>query len=435
MSNEKQIANQTNQINQTNLSSSVQEDEGNLADYWQVRWKRRRTIASLSGAAVLTAMVVSFLMPKLHSSSTSILPQLESRESGALGSLLAASGAGAGGIVQGLGISLPGMPATPTDIFTAMLKSRIMADEIMKQFDLMKLYKAKTMKDARKDLESDTKITVSKEKVIKITVEAESPQLASDIANFYASNLDRLNRTLNVTKSGQNRVFIEKRLVENKVNLAKAEEVMKEFQTKNKAVQLEAQGKAAIEAAAMMQAQISANEVQVQVMESYLTPDNPDVVRVRSNLGELRKQLALLESGKGGQGQLLGERMHPAFITVPSLVLEYARLLREVKVQEALYTMLTSQYEQAKIAEARDTPSVQVLDSGVPAEKKSKPMVGLNMLIAGVLALFLGIFLAFFLEYLERMKREVNERSNSENSGHSSSVDIRPIEVEEEAKV
>jgi uncharacterized protein involved in exopolysaccharide biosynthesis len=127
--------------------------------------------------------------------------------------------------------------------------------------------------------------------------------------------------------------------------------------------------------------------------------------------------------------------MHPAFITVPSLVLEYARLFREVKVQEALYTMLTTQYEQAKIAEARDTPSVQVLDPAIPAERKSKPTLTLNMLIAGVLALFLGIFLAFFLEYLERIKREVNERSKTENFGHSSSADIRPIEVEEEAKV
>ena len=425
MSNEKQIANQTNQINQTNLSSSVQEDEVNLLDYWRVISKRRRTIASLFCAAVLTAMVVSFLMPKIYESSTSILPQLESRESGALGSLLAASGAGAGGIVQGLGISLPGMPATPTDIFTAMLKSRIMADAVIKQFDLMKLYNDKTMQDARKDLESDTTIKVSKEKVIKVTVEAKSPQLASDIANFYVANLDRLNRTLNVTKSGQNRVFIEKRLVDTKTNLIKAEEALREFQTKNKAVHLEAQGRAAIEAAAMIQAQISATEVQLQVMESYLTLDNPEVVRMRSGLSELKKQLALLETGKDGKGQLPGDRMHPAFITVPSLVLEYARLLREVKVQEALYTMLTSQYEQAKIAEARDTPSVQVLDPGVPAEKKSKPIIWLNMLIAGVLALFLGIFLAFFLEYLERMKREVEEKT----------METRPVEIEEKAKV
>ena len=134
--------------------------------------------------------------------------------------------------------------------------------------------------------------------------------------------------------------------------------------------------------------------------------------------------MALLESGKGGKGQLPGDRMHPAFVTVPSLVWEYARLWRDVKVQEALYTMLTSQYEQARIAEARDTPSVQVLDPAIPAERKSKPLISLNMLIAGVLALFLGIFLAFFLEYLERMKREINGRT-----------DIRPIEVEKEAKV
>src|SRR5437867_2622912 len=316
------------------------------------------------------------------------------------------------------------MPATPTDIYTSMLKSRIMADAVIKQFDLMKLYNDKTMQDARKDLESDTTIKVSKEKVIKVTVEAKSPQLASDIANFYVANLDRLNRTLNVTKSGQNRAFIEKRLVDTKTNLVKAEEALKEFQTKNKAVHLEAQGRAAIEAAATIQAEISATEVQLQVMEGYLTPDNPEVVRVRSSLGELKKQLVLLETGKEGKGQLPGDRMHPAFITVPSLVLEYARLLRGVKVQEALYTMLTTQYEQAKIAEARDTPSVQVLDPAIPAERKSKPAIKLNMLIAGVLALFLGIFLAFFLEYLERMKREINGRT-----------DIRPIEVEEEAKI
>jgi len=416
-----------------------EEGEVNLLDYWRVIRKQRRMLIRLFCSAVFLAMVVSLLLPKVYESTASILPQIDSKEGMGLGSLLALSGSGgaggAGALAQGLGITLPGMPATPTDIFVAMLKSRIMADEVINQFDLMKSYKAQTMHDARKALESDTTIKVSKEKVIKVTVEAKSPQLASDIANFYIANLDRLNRTLNVTKSGQNRVFIGKRLIDTKTNLVKTEEALKEFQTKNKAVHLEAQGRAAIEAAAMIQAEISATEVQLQVMESYLTPDNPEVVRMRSNLGELKKQLALLETGKGGKGQLPGDRMHPAFITVPSLVLEYVRLFREVKVQEALYTMLTSQYEQARIAEARDTPSVQVLDPAIPAERKSKPAIKLNMLIAGVLALFLGIFLAFFLEYLERIKREVNERSHSENSGPSSSADIRPIEVEEEAKV
>jgi tyrosine-protein kinase Etk/Wzc len=380
-------------------------DEVNLLDYWRVLQKRRRMIGGLFCAAALAAMVVSLLMPKIYESSASILPQMDSKEGGALSSLLSLTGAaGAGGITQGLGISLPGMPATPTDIFAAMLKSRIMADEIIKQFDLMRVYKSKMLQDARKELEGNTKITVSKEKVIKITVQADSPQLASDMANFYVTNLDRLNRTINVTKSGQNRAFIEKRLVDTKTNLTKAEEALKEFQTTNKAVSLEAQGRVAIEAAAMIQAQIMATEVELQVMDTYLTKDNPEVARLQSNLNELKKQLSLMEFGTGGKGQLPGDRMHPAFVSVPTLILDYVRLLREVKVQEALYTMLTSQYEQAKIAEARDTPTVQVLDSGIPAERKSKPIIRLNMMIAGALALMLGVFLAFFMEYLERMK-------------------------------
>jgi hypothetical protein len=89
-----------------------------------------------------------------------------------------------------------------------------------------------------------------------------------------------------------------------------------------------------------------------------------------------------------------------------ALALQYLRLMRDSKVQETLYALLTSQHEQAKIQEARDTPTVQVLDTGIPAEKKSKPIISLNILIAGVLALFVGIFLAFFLEYLERIKAQ-----------------------------
>src|SRR5881628_2146389 len=378
------------------------DDEVNLLDYCRVIWKRRRLIGGLFAVSVLIAMVVSLLMPKIYESTATLLPSLDSKDGAGLGALLAATGAG--GAAQSLGISLPGAPATPTDLFVAMLKSRIMADEVIRKLNLRDLYEAKTMQDTRKALEGDTKITVTKEKVIKITVEAKSPQLASDIANFYVANLDHLNQTLNVSKAGQNRAFIERRLGETQVNLVKAEEALKDFQTKNKTVAVEAQSKAMIEAAAMIQGQITAQEVQLQVMSSYLSPDNPELSRVRSSIEELKKQLYLLESGKGGKGMLPGDRLHPAMVTVPGLALDYGRLLRELKVQETLYTLLTSQLEQAKLVEARDTPTVQVLDPAIPAERKSKPSIRLNMVIAGVLALFVGIFLAFFLEYLERIR-------------------------------
>jgi len=392
--------NQTNQINQAGPAQGGFEDEVNLLDYWRVIWKRRWLIGGLCVAAVLTAMVVSLQMPKIYESTATLLPQFDSKQGGGLGALLAASGA------QSFGISLPSMPATPTDLFVAMLKSRTMVDDVIKQFNLFELYEAKTMQGARNAVEGQTKIKVSKEKVIKITVESKDPQLAADITNFYVTNLDRLNRTLNVSKASQNRAFIEQRLDETRVNLVKAEEAVKEFQVKNKTVAVEAQTQAMFTAAAQVQAQISAQEVELQVMRSYLSPDNPELARVRSSIRELKKQLRLLEFGKNGKGMLPGDRLHPAMITVPLLALDYGRLMRELKVQETLYALLTSQYEQAKLAEARDTPTVQVLDPAIPAEMKSKPRIRLNMMIAGVLALFLSIFLAFFLEYLDRIRAQ-----------------------------
>ena len=388
------------------------DDEVNLLDYLRVIWKRWWLISGISVAAVLTAMVVSFQMPKIYESTTTLLPSLDSKDGGGLGSLLAVTGAG--GAAQGLGISMPGAPVTPTDLFMAMLKSRIMADEVIRQLDLQTVYEAKTMQDVRNALGGNTKITVSKEKVIKIIVEAKTPQLAADIANFYVTNLDRLNRTLNVTKAGQTRAFLERRLAETKINLVREEEELKEFQTKNKTVAVEPQAQAMMQAAAMIQGQIIAQEVQLQVMSTYLSPDNPEMARIRSGLDELRKQLSVMESGKGGKGMLPGDRLHPAMITVPTLALAYARVMRELKVQETLYAMLISQYEQAKLAEARDTPTVQVLDPAIPAERKSKPSIRLNMMIAGALSLFVGIFLAFILEYLGRVRAQRKEKPISE---------------------
>jgi uncharacterized protein involved in exopolysaccharide biosynthesis len=145
-----------------------------------------------------------------------------------------------------------------------------------------------------------------------------------------------------------------------------------------------------------------AQEVQLQVMGTYLASDHPEVARIKSSLSELRKQLQIMESGKSGKDRQPGDRLRPAITSVPALALEYGRLTRDLKVHETLYALLIAQYEQAKLAEARDTPTVQVLDPAIPAERKSRPKIALNVLIAGILSLFIGIFWAFVREAMDR---------------------------------
>lgn len=400
--------------NRTGWPPSPTQEEVTLLDYWQVVSKRKRPIAGFCSAIALIALVVSLLLPKIYESTATLLPQLESNNGLGLGALLT-SGA-ASSAAQTLGISLPGAPATPTDIFSAMLKSRIMADEVIRRFNLREHYEKKTMHDARLVLEAATRIVVTKEKVIKVTVEDKDPQLASEIANFYVSNLDRLNQTLSVSKARENRKFIEQRVTETKQDLVKLEEALKEFQTQNRTVAIEAQSKAMIEATAMIQAQIMAQEVQLQVMGTYLASDHPEVARLKSSLSELRKQLQIMESGKSGKDRQAGDRLRPPITSVPALALEYGRLTRDLKVHETLYALLISQYEQAKLAEARDTPTVQVLDPAIPAERKSRPKIALNVLIAGILSLLIGIFWAFLREALDRRKAPPSSRPSESST-------------------
>ncbi len=384
-----------------NGSSRVVPGSPGQLDLWAVLSRRRvlviaMVLLSLSG----TFGVSTLLLPKMYESTATLLPQLDSKEGGGLAALLTATGAG--GMAQNLGTTLPNMPTTPTDVFVAILKSRVMADDVIAKFGLMGLYEERTMYDTRAELAERVRIAVSKEKVIKVTVEDTEPQRAADIAAHFVAGLDRLNRTLNVSKAGQNRLFLERRLNETMETMAKAEEALRDFQAKNKAVAVEAQSKAMIEAAAMIQGQITAQEVQLQVMEGYLSPDNPDLSRVRSSIEELRKQLGLMESGKGSKGAPAGGRLHPAMVTVPDLALQYGRLLRELKVQETLYALLTSQYEQAKITEARDTPTVQVLDPPVPADKQIKPRPVFYTAVAGLAGLCLATVLAYAFEWRAR---------------------------------
>lgn len=171
------------------------------------------------------------------------------------------------------------------------------------------------------------------------------------------------------------------------------------------------QARGAIEVAARLKGEIMASEVQLQVMRNFATEANPEVIRLRRRIGELKRQLAQAQYSAGldlpavteNPGHPQKEIYVPA-AKLPQLGLELARLTRDLKVQETVYTLLTQQLEQAKIAEAQDTPVVQVLDRAVPPIYKSKPKIKLNMALVGAVSLFLGIFLAFFLEYIQRQR-------------------------------
>jgi uncharacterized protein involved in exopolysaccharide biosynthesis len=286
------------------------------------------------------------------------------------------------------------------------------------------------MKSARGTLEKSVQIRSSREGVISVTATANSPKMAADLANFYVENLDRLHTRLNVTEAGRSRAFLETRVAEAEKGLRDAEDNLRTYQSQTKAVIMEGQAKAAIESMARLEGQILASEVQLRALETYATTKNPDVIRLRESIQEMREQLRRMEYGREsqssgptaptadgrrvaqaagrGKGGAVGDFAVPLG-AIPETGTELARRLREVKIQETIFTLLTQQLEQAKITEAQDTPTARILDRAVPPEWKARPAVVKNAGLAALLSLVFGIGLAIVLESL-RVSREQRSR-------------------------
>lgn len=355
------------------------------------RWRLFVLVCLPVGALALTG---SLLGKKVYESKVTILPAMDQKDpAGGLAALAVG--------LQGVGMSLPGMGVTPSEIFVAILKSRVMADAVIAKFDLMRVLKIKTIERARKALEGRARINLSKEKVITVSVEGPDPKLNAEIANFYAEHLDVLNRTLAVTKAGATRRFVETRLAEAKKELTAAEEKLKAFQTKHRAVAVDLQSKALFEAGMGLEGQLRAQEVQLQVMRTSMADDHPEVARVRALIDGLRAQINRWESGP----KQSSSRPRPSMDTLPDLIVQYGRLMRELKSAEAVHTMLLTQFEQAKLQEARDTPTVQVLDPAVPDLTILRPRPVRYTLLAMALP---GGILAWFVLMRERRARVAN---------------------------
>jgi uncharacterized protein involved in exopolysaccharide biosynthesis len=384
------------------------DEEVNLLDYWRVVRKHLRLIVALYAIAVLATMGYSLWLPKIYESTATILAP---DERGIRGLGLAAALA-TSGVTQAVpGLSMPSL--TPQrDMFVSVLKSRTMAQDVVQRFDLQTRYEALLQSDAIRRLSGMTTVTLSKDGVISVEVEETDPKLAAEMANFYVTNLDRMLTRFATTEARKQRVFIADRLTETERELRRAEEALRHFQETNKVIALQEQARGAAETAAQLKGEIMASEVQLEVMRKFATDANPEVVKVKQRIQEMKRHLSGMQYGKGwvlpAETRNPGEprnEIYVPFVQVPELGMELARLMRDAKVQETVYTLLTQQLEQAKIAEVSDMPTVQALDKAVAADRKSKPKTIINMAIAGITSLFVGILLAFFLEYVAGVKQ------------------------------
>ncbi len=361
-----------------------------LLDLLLVLAAARKKIAIFTAAGVAVGIFLSLVIRPTFTATALILPpqqgQSISSMMGQLGSLVSLSGSGL---------------RTPADMYIGILGSRTIADDIISKFHLQALYRTKKPESTRATLKRNTKFLATKDGLIHIDVEDRDPNRASELANAYVDELYAMNSHLAITEAAQRRVFFDQELADEKNALTAAENALKQDEEKTGVIQLGGQAESIIRSIAETKAEIASREVQIQSLRTFTTDQNPETELVQQEINTLRAQLSKMESDPRNL-QSAGDISAGG---VPAVSLEYARKLREVRYHEALFDLLSKQYEAARIDEAKAAPIIQVVDRAVPPQAKSGPKRILITLAFTAFGLFLGCLVSFAREALRRMEQ------------------------------
>src|SRR5271165_4523349 len=149
-----------------------------------------------------------------------------------------------------------------------------------------------------------------------------------------------------------------------------------------------------IEAGATLQGQLIAAETELSGLEQVYGPENSRVKSASARVGELRSKLRSM-SGAGESKGGNGGQLYPSLEQLPLLGNTYYDLARQAKINESVFEVLTKQYELAKVQEAKEIPSIRVLDEPVVPERKIWPPRIFILIFGTIMTVLFGVVWIF----------------------------------------
>jgi uncharacterized protein involved in exopolysaccharide biosynthesis len=351
-------------------------------------WDQRAFIMKWCVRGLLIATIMALLVPNRYSATTRLMPPESSGGTG-MAMLSAIAGKGAAPGLSSLASDLLGTKNSGA-LYMEALRSRTVEDQLVNRFDLRRVYWVRYMEDARKYLDDNTNISEERKSgVITVSVSDRNRQRSAALAEAYVEELNRLMSVVSTSSARRERIFIDQRLITVKQDLRRAAEDFSQFASQNTTLDITSQTKAMVEAGADLQGNLMAAQSELEGLEQIYTSSNVRVRSLRARVDELKRQLQEMAgpksesataagtanppAGNPAPGQPRSDMIYPSIRTLPILGVRWAELYQQVKIQETVYQLLTQEYELAKIQEAKEIPTVKVMDEAALPERKSFP--------------------------------------------------------------
>jgi uncharacterized protein involved in exopolysaccharide biosynthesis len=382
-------------------------DTVSLIDVVYMLFKHRRVILACTLLTFGVSALVSLVLPKWYEARATVLPPEST-----------SAQADVSGLLRFAGYQPAFIPTvtSPSEIYTAILESRKVTDAVIDSLNLLEEFGYTTRKKTIARLEKYKSVTVTAEGLVEIRYEDKDRVRSADVANAFVDELDMFNRESRITSAKRVRRFIEHRIEQVTRELETAETELQRFKEDTGAVAISEQTRASIETAADIFGRIAELEVGIERLRQYATDRSPEMVDLKSQIRALERKLGEMGFMVGDNDAATGSRLFPSFESAPGLEKRLAELMRDVEIKRSVFAVLSGQYEEARIQEMRDTPTVQVLDRASPPLGRSRPRRKVIVAVSTAFAFMLSSFIIFSRQRMHGYGEIDSQRALSEIS-------------------
>jgi len=362
--------------------------------YVLYKWKKFLFINLLVVALVTTGLV--FLIPNEYKATATIMiPPDNQMGLGGLTSLL-----GGKSSIASAGSRLFGMSNTSEDMLLGILNSRTALVDVINKFSLMEYYEIddnnmdKVIKAFRNDISTDP----NEFGMIDFSIINKDPDVSARMANYLVTLVDSMNIEFSIQRARNNRIFIEKRYLQNVADLKKAEDSLYKFQKKYGIVAVPEQLEVTVKAAAEIESELMKKEMQSYFVLQGYGESSPQYQGIQTEIKMLKNKVQELKNSPnlGATSNVLFP-----FKDMPNIAIQYLRNYREVEIQQSILEIVMPMYEQARVEEQKSMPTIMLMDKAVAPELKYSPKR--SVIILGVFFLVL-FFLVPFVFWGEKVR-------------------------------
>ncbi|MBF0197948.1 MAG: hypothetical protein HQL32_09565 [Planctomycetes bacterium] len=374
---------------------SIKEDEIDLVELFLILWKKKFFIGSIAFIiTLLTALHQLYIAKEIFKSDCVILPVSASNSGGMLAQL--------GGLASFVGASAPKSENT----IELILKSRSFARELVKEFDLTTVWK-QSLQEASLKVRGKLGIDISKKSPeITISWEDEDPKFAQKVVTRVIELAQQKMAEHELSKKNTQVSFLEERVKESRKEMIAAEDNLRLFQEKFQSVEIEGQAAAIIAQIQALKTEQQSKEVQLEVSRTILNPQAKEVKLLDMTVEQLQKKVDQLIGESKQEISAENNLAERSLMEIPKIGLEYARLMREVRITQKIYGLLLEQLEMSKIEAQKNVESFEVIDEALVPEKRIKPKRTLTVAIALVTSTMLAVMLVLLGHFIANIKKE-----------------------------